>query len=880
MRQLSRVLNTLFAIFFWIFNITLLLLVCVGILVSGSLFWSDAVAGQLPFDFVIAFIGLVGAPTTCSLAGIKSQRHLTQARSRSYFQLFYLVEAPIVLLCLMRFFWLRDLTPVSAFILLAGSGGAIAAVYRVLRRKETPSNEWELAGQTLTLTLAIYLSAIATFYVLPIVELVLPRFPLFAVSSLMLLPFTVVLLGIGSLPFGMTIAYGQAWVQSWKQLTIRRGVRRIGAVVAAVLAVEFGLVMLLQQQPQLEAFRLLQTPPTSDRESQDLLQQSDVIRRGLLNAYLSPYRYPVSDTGMRDLYHFLPNDSAQKVQDLYNVLLTPFRYNGTKQDVNKAAALFAQFFDTPILRAEKTTIQTALQSTFDRTQAKAGLDDINERRVWLQEQQVTVKPAGDWAEVELYEVYDNKTLLPEEILYSFSLPESAVMTGVWLGETSDRNRRHEFDVSPRGAAQQVYTEQVKRQVDPALLEQVGLRTYRLRAFPIPPQGRSAKMHLWMTYKVMRQESGWALPQLHERRNLFWTVQTKRRVNNQVVTAQDQWLPIALPAEKVEPKLHQVTLTSGSRVIAAPYPVSAYQLPSGQRFAVVLDRSYSMTAHRAEVTQTLNWLKEAVLKQNTADLYLTAAAAPPQRTDIQTFDPQTTVFYGSFQPREMLNQFLQLRGNTRYDAVLLVTDSGSYELSKDQRSTISLSAPLWMVHLGGLQFAYDDATLQAIQNSGGGVSTTIQEVMQRLGTRPTLGEGTSLLNLVDGYAWFLGKPSEQSSSSEEAFAPLAARQWITQLNESVKPDQLNQLDTIHAIAQQYKIVTPLSSMIVLVNEQQRQDLKQAKQQRDRFNREVEDQQLPQSTTVSAVPEPAEWMLIAVGLLLLGLIYRQKERSYWE
>jgi hypothetical protein len=65
--------------------------------------------------------------------------------------------------------------------------------------------------------------------------------------------------------------------------------------------------------------------------------------------------------------------------------------------------------------------------------------------------------------------------------------------------------------------------------------------------------------------------------------------------------------------------------------------------------------------------------------------------------------------------------------------LLVTDEGTYELSNDKNDLPEMSVPLWMVYLGGLlPQAYDDATLKAIQDSGGGVSTQVSEVLQRLG----------------------------------------------------------------------------------------------------------------------------------------------------
>ncbi len=69
------------------------------------------------------------------------------------------------------------------------------------------------------------------------------------------------------------------------------------------------------------------------------------------------------------------------------------------------------------------------------------------------------------------------------------------------------------------------------------------------------------------------------------------------------------------------------------------------------------------------------------------------------------------------------------------------------------------------------------------------------------------------------------------------------------------------------------------MLVLVNDQQREALKRAEAQSDRFKREVESgkEQLSQPLnpfTVSAVPEPEEWMLIGMVAIALLLIARRK------
>lgn len=186
----------------------------------------------------------------------------------------------------------------------------------------------------------------------------------------------------------------------------------------------------------------------------------------------------------------------------------------------------------------------------------------------------------------------------------------------------------------------------------------------------------------------------------------------------------------------------------------------------------------------------------------------------------------------------------------------------------------MPAPLWVVHLGSLSPAYDDATLKAIQESGGGVCTEISEVLQRQATKAAL--GSSVVSVVDGYAWFMEKAPDNSqtvdapqNSNTQGFEPQAARQMVLGLSKQMD-GKIAQLDAIHAIAKTYKIVTPYSSMIVLVNDEQRQALKIAEAQKDRFNRSVEDgkEQLLNNPFNARIPEPSTIIgLVAIALFLI-------------
>ncbi len=271
-------------------------------------------------------------------------------------------------------------------------------------------------------------------------------------------PIAVVIVLSATIPFGMAWIYIQAWRNNLNDFALQYGWNR--ALVGTIAVIMSGLIAVIavQKQPQVEVFAALQKPITTERDRSLLLQKSEEIRKGLVNAYLATYRYQDygrENTNIRNLYNsvfHLGEDFSQSLQNTYNVLVSPFLYDGKRTDRDTATKLYSDFFDVPILRGEQKAVQKAVEATFNRSEAKAGLLSVNEEKVWLAEQRVKTTTKGDWAEVELYEIYENQTFDSQEIVYSFSLPPSAVITGVWLGNSSDLSARFPFAVSTRGAA--------------------------------------------------------------------------------------------------------------------------------------------------------------------------------------------------------------------------------------------------------------------------------------------------------------------------------------------------------------------------------------------------------------------------------------------
>ena len=78
--------------------------------------------------------------------------------------------------------------------------------------------------------------------------------------------------------------------------------------------------------------------------------------------------------------------------------------------------------------------------------------------------------------------FQNTTNTNQEVIFNIELPNiESAMTDLRLG----LNLEYLGAVAPRGAASNVYQDSLKRNMDPALLEQTSPLTYRLRAFPVP-----------------------------------------------------------------------------------------------------------------------------------------------------------------------------------------------------------------------------------------------------------------------------------------------------------------------------------------------------------------------------------------------------------
>lgn len=910
--------------------------------------------GALPTAFLVYAVLLTAIPVAAVAIGFI---WLRRSPGR-LFALGYGVEGPLMLLLALRFFAVRQLTPAVTLLLAVAALGIATFLWQILDRnldnRGVLLTFGRVAGLTLLLVTGLYASTWLAFYAVPLgvqgLSVLgnglrhLPEFfgdlwtalvefnwrdlweiewgwvP-FYVLGLTLFGYSATLFVL--MPVAVLILYTRAWWQGLQVLLTRYGRWPALGLTGAVLAVIVVLFIQANRQPQQRAFALLKNPPSSLAEAQVLLEQEETIRTGLLNSFLAPQRYFSAVGEVRhvsEMYQWaldLSPEQAKQVQQLYEIIARPVLYepvnppqdepdfdnHALRTEPLEAADLYASFFDRSILEGEREAIVQAARTTWSIEQAMADWQAVDDREIQLVRQELTISEQGDWAEAELYEVYQNQTAQRQEVIYYFNLPESAVITGLWLGHSSDRDERFVYRVSPRGAAQAIYRNEVRRNLDPALVEQIGPRQYRLRIFPVEPQpwprdessnrsivAEGPPLHMWLTWRVLAQDQSWPLPHLAEKRNVYWDGETVRLVNGQPRVADaEAWLPASVPATApVQPLTHRIDFPGAQTVLLQPATTAGQpSLPGDLKLALVLDRSRSMAAYEAEVKVALARLADLEAAGAAVEVYLTASkyrGEAPARVDLAELDPDNIVYYGGQNAAELLAQFEQRHSAQPYDAILVLTDGSGYQLGPGDVELKTPDAPIWMVHLGGdFPLGYDDPTLEVIQASGGGVVGDIEAALARLALALEANDTQARVgvDLIDGYLWQIVPTQAVDRAGDtvvthrpgDDFAAFAARRLILaeMQRRRVWLDQLDTLDQLHALAVEHSIVTPYSSMIVLVTERQEQQLAQLEARGDRFQREYEavaDTAPDNAFSVTGVPEPEEWLLLALVVAMLG------------
>lgn len=161
---MKLLLHTIFHAIFWLWNLTFLLVVYAGILpVIAPAMIEATFTGRIPFEFFFTLVALIAVPTACTLVG--ASRFSKQPVK--LIRLFYGVEAPLFLLCLIRLFLLRELTPASAQILTTIVVCITAFFLELLygyATRNRPLAWLQMITHSLMLLVGIYTGLVLMFY--------------------------------------------------------------------------------------------------------------------------------------------------------------------------------------------------------------------------------------------------------------------------------------------------------------------------------------------------------------------------------------------------------------------------------------------------------------------------------------------------------------------------------------------------------------------------------------------------------------------------------------------------------------------------------------------------------------------------------------------
>ncbi|MEQ1507649.1 MAG: TIGR02921 family PEP-CTERM protein, partial [Myxococcota bacterium] len=586
---------------FWGWNAWFLTWLYLGLgpLVIGQLLVAVWV-GIVPVPFGLCALTLLALPAFGVALGLTPRLRGDPGRLLT---VFYGVQAPLMVVVSMRLFAIQVLTPATGLALGTAIVGGIALlrlVWHGPREDRAVVQLASLVGLSGYLVAASWCAAVVALYAVAGAGNAVPNLLGDVLRFSWITPAQIAFVGFALATVTIALVFPVALVGiSFRaaQLAIaaagpRFGTRATTGIVGVTVVGLLGGFALTVRQPQQAAFDAL-TAATTDDARREALDRTDAIRSGLIAARLGPERLFDGDPSgahVRQMYRPLVGEWVSEAPAaVWRGLFAPFLYrpvfeewqwsarDGQWEDVARATEAYGAFFDVPIEVAERDRLVYAARQTWSFEDAAAGQLEAGQRKVHLASQDVRVEVHGDVAAIAIHDEYHNRTWDRQEVFLYFTVPETAAVTGLWLGPDGDRAHAFAYTVAPRGAAQEIYQSEVRVRRDPALLEQVGPRQYRLRAFPIEPRTGSVDdvwsltsegppLHLFLdlVVPVTAGPDGapvFALPTVTEVRNLFWDEDTARTLDGAPI-AVDGWLPASVPAPGAAARPHEVPLGGG------------------------------------------------------------------------------------------------------------------------------------------------------------------------------------------------------------------------------------------------------------------------------------------------------------------------------
>lgn len=726
--------------------------------------------------------------------------------------------------------------------------------------------------QTIFLSLT-YISLLWLFFIPPVVSLPLSGilrsyqfgYSLDAFNLIYGIVGSSLLIILTVMPYLLIVIFGRSWWNSLQSLLARFTRIQVDLIVFSPIVGLLIIFGLFSYQPKSHKYLDLLgdygVSTTFNRRleiASSLISHQSDLKQQILDQYDAHRRYLFvqDDTFLSDSYKQIinfPDNLASNIQTVFLALAYPFVYHGQTNSFNNLLSEYYQdLFGQSIYQTSNYSRSTSVQY------------------VNLVGRQITINTTNQdaLAITSIEDEFSNNTFQDQEVTYEFSLPNDAVVTDLKLGA----NLEYQGIIAPIGAASTTFQQEVNRRRDPALLEQIGPRQYRLRLYPVPAKVSSStsitskNLKVKFSYVSTIQSSGYPLPNYSQVTNLNQTKLDKfiLSFNNQTSslgTDQIYYRPSTL--NQILSNLCRLTTplsgkTSTSNLFSSLVRPSNLTCNSqnqpivtpvtNKKIAILYDVSFDNkdNKHYPELTQFIK-NNSSLLENNLVEFYQFNQYLSPA----QVLKPSTRLNLTYFGKNDLINAMNSL--NQKVDAAIIITSSVTPSITNN--STFNLGFPVYFIFDDSIP-ALPQSLTQNIVKNGGLIVDEMTQAINHLSLNNNLYYFGSYFQINTNVG---SVPSDLTNNPSDPLNYLVSRNYILELLRSYPGNiyDMTFLDNIHQLAKKTSVVTPYSSLIALVNQQQLNNLDSNSQYENRYQQNVQSApgQLRSALTFGGITTPS-------------------------
>lgn len=874
---------------FWGINDLLLIYI---ILVSfiglvGWLFSGNSTSLTIPLNLAVIIYVFILLPIVSAFVG-KSSLFKTNPKKLLYFLFGF--ELPLIIFTIFRFITLAELSPVMWVLIISISLGFLGFLVILMdfKPKSVVLNVLLFLSQEILILVALYFSILMAFFIPPILvgfirglfnallfediyrnisylfDSIVASYGLALILIILCLIFAFIVISalviIISIPYICLFIYWNTSKETYNELIQHKSKPMITNIAYGFIFTFILLVFTMSYQDNSEWYKdtltkINQQHTFEERQPyiENLMKQGKRLKDSLIYNYKITERYKMdSNTAfLADIYIEIlnyPDDAAVFIQELFNSLAFPFIYQGHIYRLEEHAAYsYQQIFEK--------NIQTDIPSKqYSNNMSQSDLTFSKKKPVRIVSRVIKVKSTADSSlvNVSVDEEFQNKEYTMQELVYVFNLKPGDIITSLRLGPKLE----YTGIISPKAAARSVYEQQIFRRIDPALLEQSGPFQYRLRIFPIPPKNSSLSgskipnQKIRFEYVTTKSAGNITLPVITQMINVGLDNNTKISyfINNTPIKNLQNKIVSAIPIKNNNKQslAAQYTMINDYFVYFIPHRLINNNHPkeiSKRKIALLLDVSYS--------TKNLNWYK--YLTQGN----LFKKFAELNRVDAYFFNYELSKGIGLYS----INDFNKLSQVTNYgqtdrlkaihslpqgyDLAIMLTDSAEEVEEHNKKNWTKLPFPVYIVYSDNIIPSYSDSMTYELAQNGGSVFNNLSEAIKQYNllneNALSLPSGAKLLGVDDNGVWIsshsplegISTTIEKNKNLSNTFISIAAAKLINFMIKDSNTEDIKNLDNIHSLAKKFSVITPYSSLIALVDEDQFQQLLEAESQEDRY-----------------------------------------------